>query len=280
MYINVNLLQYESPINLVVQDASNDFTMPKYLGNAPMYFDGRHKKLHKGIDNTLRFTIRDTDRRPVDLTGKSLIFKMYDRESRENVLFKFPEITNAAKGMARLIIHTVETVMLPQGLYNFACYTVDNTTEEEQIAYVDTINNAKGVIEVIDDVYPEFEPSQSNMAWWNDGNKYISTVFDGCGENIKSKSLHTFAFYFDNYKGKIQIQGDLSEQASSQDFDWFPISTNEVLYYSGAPQFDITINEETGVQGLVIKANVNWLRVLHWPDPTNTGEITKILMRN
>ena len=34
-------------------------------------YDGTHK-LHKGIDNTLRFKIKDTDRKPIDLTNKTI----------------------------------------------------------------------------------------------------------------------------------------------------------------------------------------------------------------
>ena len=41
---------------------------------------------------------------------------------------------------------------------------------------------------------------------------------------------------------------------------------------------NITINNETGVQGYVIQANVNWLRVTY-PN-TATGTIDKILVRN
>ena len=56
--INFNLYQYNREIEVVVQDEDNNATMTQYLGNMPMY-DTTHK-LHKGIDNTLRFKFRDT----------------------------------------------------------------------------------------------------------------------------------------------------------------------------------------------------------------------------
>ena len=95
--INYNVFQYNREIEVVCVDGDNTATMTTYLGNMPMY-DATHK-LHKGIDNTLRFKIKDTDRKPIDLTNKTVIWKMYDRESRENVLFRYPVVTNAAKGM-------------------------------------------------------------------------------------------------------------------------------------------------------------------------------------
>ena len=151
--INVNVFQYSREIEVVCQDGNGTTTMNTYLGNMPMY-DGHHK-LHKGIDNTLRFKIKDTDRKPIDLTNKTIIWKMYDRESRENVLFRYADITNALRGQCSLTIPTADTIMLPEGFYQFAMYTVEDGVE--QIIYTDTYDNAKGTIEVIDDVYPEFE---------------------------------------------------------------------------------------------------------------------------
>lgn len=69
--INFNLYQYQREIEVVVLDADNNATMTQYLGNMPMY-DNAHK-LHKGIDNTLRFKFRDTDRKSIDLTDKTVI---------------------------------------------------------------------------------------------------------------------------------------------------------------------------------------------------------------
>tara|TARA_R110002167_G_scaffold74468_1_gene208419 strand:+ start:1156 stop:1959 length:804 start_codon:yes stop_codon:yes gene_type:complete len=266
--INFNLYQYTRDIEVVVQDGDNNATLTQFLGNMPMY-DTAHK-LHKGIDNTLRFKFRDTDRKSVNLTGKTVVWKMYDRSSRENVLFRYLTITNATKGMATLAIPTSDTVLLPEGFYQYAMYTVENGVE--QILYTDTNDNAHGVLEVLDDVYPTFANSQSTSTFFNDGAKYVSSVFDGAGDTIKSKSIHTFAIYYTGFTGVLKIEGDLSEQASASDNDWFDL-TPRLMYDP-----NITINNETGVQGYVIQANVNWLRV-SWPN-TATGTVSKILMRN
>ena len=232
-------------------------------------YDGQ-RKLHKGIDNTLRFKFRDTDRKSVDLTGKTVIWKMYDRQSRENVLFRYLTVTDATKGMATVSIPTSDTIMLPEGFYQYAMYTVENGVE--QIVYTDTNDNAHGVLEVLDDVYPTFSDSQQTITFFNDGTNFVSSVFDGAGDTIKSKSLHTFAVYYTGFTGVLKIQGDLSEQASSSDNDWFDLTP--ALMYDPS----ITINNETGVQGYVIQANVNWLRITY-PN-TASGTVDKILLRN
>lgn len=265
--INYNVFQYNREIEVVCVDNENTTTMTTYLGNMPMY-DGTHK-LHKGIDNTLRFKIKDTDRKPIDLTNKTVIWKMYDRESRENVLFRYPVITNATKGMCSLTIMTTDTVMLPEGFYQFAMYTVENGVE--QIIYTDTYDNAKGTIEVVDDIYPEFEDSQETETFYNTDGNYVTTVFDGSGNTIKSKSLHTFALYFDGFTGDVAIQGDLSVQPSTNDNDWFDL-TPDLMYDPG-----IRINNETGVIGYVVQANVNWIRISY---TKSAGELTKVLLRN
>jgi len=206
---NYNVYQYSREIEVVCLD-DGSATPTTYLGNTPM-FDGMHK-LHKGIDNTLRFKIKDTDRKPIDLTNKTVIWKMYDRESRENVLFRYPVITNAQKGLCSLTIQTADTIMLPEGFYQFAMYTVENGVE--QIIYTDTYDNAKGTIEVVD---------------------------------------------------------DLSVQPSTNDEDWFDM-TPDLMYDS-----DIRINNETGVIGYVVRANVNWIRITY---TKTAGEISKVLLRN
>tara|TARA_B100000035_G_scaffold303876_1_gene302933 strand:- start:2221 stop:3021 length:801 start_codon:yes stop_codon:yes gene_type:complete len=264
---NYNMYQYSRDIEIVCLDGDNTNNMNNYLGNTPMY-DGTHK-LHKGIDNTLRFKIKDTDRKPIDLTNKTIIWKMYDRDSRENVLFKYLTVTNATKGMASLIVHTADTIMLPQGFYQFAMYTVENGVE--QILYTDTYDNAKGHIEVVDDVYPEFEDSQSTETFFDDGTYFISTAFNGSASTSKSKSIHTLAIYYDGFTGTVEVQGDLSEQPSSSHDDWFLISPK--LFSNPT----ITVNNESGVQALVLESNVNWIRIRY---QATAGTIKKVLLRN
>lgn len=265
--INYNVFQYNREIEVVCLDGENTSTMTTYLGNMPMY-DGTHK-LHKGIDNTLRFNIKDTDRKPIDLTNKTIIWKMYDRESRENVLFRYPAVTNAAKGMCSLQIMTSDTIMLPEGFYQFAMYTVEDGVE--QIIYTDTYDNAKGTIEVCDDIYPEFDDSQETETFYETNGTFVTSTFDGSGNTIKSKSLHTFALYFDGFTGDVAIQGDLSTQPSTNDNDWFDL-TPDLMYDA-----DIRVNNETGVIGYVVHANVNWIRISF---TKSAGEITKVLLRN
>ena len=273
--INFNVLQYNREIEVVCLDKSGTSSVTTYLGNMPMY-DGHHK-LHKGIDNTLRFKIKDTDRKSIDLSGKTIIWKMYDRESRENVLFRYLDITNATKGMASLVITTADTIMLPEGFYQFAMYTVENGVE--QIIYTDTYDNAKGTIEVIDDIYPQFEDSQETTTFFpvtttingEEVTTYTSTTFDGSGNTIKSKSLHTIALYFDGFTGTVNINGDLSEQPSLNDTDWFDLTPN--LFYDK----NIIVNNETGVQAYMVNANVNWIRISY---TATSGSITKVMLRN
>ena len=218
--MNFNLYQYTRDIEVVIQDGDNNSTMTQFLGNMPMY-DTTHK-LHKGIDNTLRFKFRDTDRKSVDLTGKTVIWKMYDRESRENVLFRYLTLTNATKGMAMLEIPTSDTILLPEGFYQFAMYTVEDGVE--QIIYTDTNDNAHGVLEVLDDVYPEFEDSQETATFFDDGTKLISTVFDGAGNTIKSKKL---PLYIEDFLDKGVKQ--LLEGKGQEFVEWYYEYINKIF---------------------------------------------------
>lgn len=262
--INLQVFQYSREIELVCLDRNTSST---YLGNMPMY-DGHHK-LHKGIDNTLRFKIRDTDRKPVDLTDKELVFRLYDRKSRENILNLSPTVVNASKGLASLVISGHSIHRLLEGFYSFSMHTISDGVE--QIIYTDTYDNAVGVFEVVDDVYPQFMESQEAGPSMLDGIKYVSSIFDGATDTILSKSSHTFALYFSDFTGTFAIQGCMEVQPSITDHDWFNIrpineETSEIIR-----------TDANGPEMFVVQSNVRWLRVIHYP---TSGTISRILLRN
>ena len=141
-----------------------------------------------------------------------------------------------------------DTIMLPRDFISLHHCKMG----VEQIIYTDTYDNAQGAIEVIDDVYPEFEPSQVCENFFNDGfTLFLQHSMDQ--ETSKSKSVHTIAMYFDNFTGTVEIQDDLSDQPSSSHSDGL---LSPELFSNPT----ITINNETGVQAFVLKANVNWIR--------------------
>ena len=109
---------------------------------------------------------------------------MYDREIKRKRTIQIPYCHQCIQGMASLTIQTL--IQSCFRFYQFAMYTENGV---EQIIYTDTYDNAKGVIEVIDDVYPEFEPSQVCENFFNDGTYFISTAFNGC---VKHQNLSQF----------------------------------------------------------------------------------------
>ena len=67
----------------------------------------------------------------------------------------------------------------------------------EQIIYTDTNDNAHGVLEVLDDVYPEFSKTHKKQKHsltmvLDSSQQYLMVLVD----TIKSKSIHTFAVYY------------------------------------------------------------------------------------
>jgi len=94
--------------------------------NTPM----NDKKLQavKGLDNPLEIQILNSDRKPVDLTGKTVKFTI--SRIKANSIFFEKEMTaqNAAKGIYSGVITTDEIYEIPEGLAQLAFYVEDDET--------------------------------------------------------------------------------------------------------------------------------------------------------
>lgn len=89
--------------------------------------------------------------------------------------------------------------------------------------------------------------------------------------------LHTVAFYLQNFKGRVLLQGTIALEPQEQ--DWFPIylSTTPHLEFPKQPAAPTgQFSGDTGVEMVTFRANVVWLRVIvdrsYLPDPVHDAE--------
>jgi len=94
--------------------------------NTPM----NDKKLQavKGLDNPLEIQILNSDRKPVDLTGKTVKFTVSKIRANSIFIEKVMTAQNAAKGIYSGVITTDEIYEIPQGLAQLAFYVEDDET--------------------------------------------------------------------------------------------------------------------------------------------------------
>ena len=92
--------------------------------NTPM----NDKKLtaSKGIDNPLEIQVLNSDRKPVDLTGKTVRFTLSKIKAQNIYLDREIDlVVNAAKGLYKIVITGTELYTIPPGLAQLAFYVVD-----------------------------------------------------------------------------------------------------------------------------------------------------------
>jgi hypothetical protein len=88
------------------------------------------KKLQavKGLDNPLEIQILNSDRKPVDLTGKTVKFTVSKVKANSIFFEKTMTAQNAAKGIYSGEITAVEIYEIPEGLAQLAFYVEDDET--------------------------------------------------------------------------------------------------------------------------------------------------------
>lgn len=190
----------------------------------------RNLKVSRGTDNRILFEFVNQDQKPVDLTDMEFTFRMIDRQGEVLLLEKDLEIVNATRGQARL--HLIETELdwvHPQE----AQYSVERveTGKPYEPVYVDDDASARGVIEVLDQVMPQFiESGELTIPDHPPTADFVSSIL-----NTDHQELHTFVVHFDGYEGTFTIEG-----AADTDDQWYTISSQTLTAVTGPVNFNVT----------------------------------------
>lgn len=235
-------------------------------------------KVYTGVVTRIDFDVKNTDRKPVDLTDKDLLFYIADRQTNETVLVKPMQILNAEKGKAQFEIIPTEAQQLTEKYYAYSIM-FDDGTDAPQLLYTDQIQSASGWFEVKTAPGPTITKSidMGNTDEWleqmNNGiPSYHSSAFKGDGYVDDKYGLHTIAFYLDQYTGSIQVKGSLEENTPSNEANWFDIALNSNL-------FTLEFSEETGLCVYNFYGNIRWIKVIYTPHQLNYGNLTKVLLK-
>lgn len=92
--------------------------------NTPM--NDRKLQAVKGLDNPLEIQILNSDRKPVDLTGKTVKFTISKIKANSIYFEKTMTTQNAAKGIYSGVLTSAEIYEIPEGLAQLAFYVEDD----------------------------------------------------------------------------------------------------------------------------------------------------------
>ncbi len=229
-----------------------------------------YAKLAKGVTNTLQFNFLNGDQRPIDVSTKTFVFKLFDYVTNKEVVSKNLTVlddgeTFNLKGKTQLTL-TVNDIptSFKSGQYVYSILQVSNT--QLLPTYIDGASDLQGKIEVVDGIISKFIPSEELSFLQGQNNIYtsgpISTNRDGKGNN----GTHSIQAYFTNFTGNLEIRGSLSNSAPTSWDACTPITTESYSSENGTSPITITDID-----------NINYLMFRY----TKTiGSIDKILYRS
>ena len=113
--MSISVYVYNNTHTVIVNTSANQ-------GSTTMY--DKTIKLYQGIDNTVKFALKDNDRNAVDLTNLTVTFNVVDANTNESILARPLTVTNAVKGLAQLNLPASDIDNVAGGVfYNYSLYT-------------------------------------------------------------------------------------------------------------------------------------------------------------
>ena len=245
-------------------------------GYTPMY--QMRIDVFKGVQNTVKFTVKNQDQKPIDISNSTFELNMINKDTGSVVISKPLTVvddgsTRATKGVLTLTLTESDTASLVSKFYHYNI--VQTTNNVNKPLYVDTHYGCDGEIELKDCGSPfsasnevsSFNPLTRNFyeAGGQNITDYASSAINSQPEYKRSQALHTIQYYATGYDGTLDIQGSLNVEAN--DTEWATIKTISLSNYSG--------NTYSNFKGVY-----NWIRFRHTPSNSNTGTLDKVLLRS
>jgi hypothetical protein len=243
-------------------------------------------RVFRDVQNTIEFVVRDTDRKPINMMGRSAEIIFYDHRIDRELWRKELRVINEARGICKL---TIEPDIMADWFLQTYSYQVAVTNPDGAVhlLYVDANETQRGFFELLQG--PRFLPRISETVTYEelllstqmpvDGRiAYRATsAIPGSLQVDDYTGVHTLAAYLDNFTGELIIEGSVEEGTPTEE-EWFTIQTHE---------FD----HETSTQGYSFEANLMWWRVKIFnqndqnpygepPLEEDLGKVTKLVFRN
>lgn len=191
----------------------------------------RTVKVYKGIDNIIQFVFKNSENKPVNITGWNVNFNIISDEEGAIVFSQPVTVIDANVGIVTTTIGELALIDLNNVQYNYSLSITNQTTGQEQVVYTDDNYGARGEIELLDGHYPTFKPS-INVTLPTSSNTNIVTSSVAADTPARQQSAHHSAqFYFAAFTGTINVQATLDPippngwSGANTSISWSSVST-------------------------------------------------------
>ncbi len=282
----IKLFSYENRLDLLYCD--NQIRSCVVTSNSPL--NNKIIRIHKGVDNSIRFCVLNPDRRPVSVDHLSIRCRFVSTENNERVLDLTAQITST-KGDVKLNISEGSLVPVAAGFYHLIVTgeeaLLPGVVGGESFAtpfYVDNAGDIIATVEIVASADTTPNPSVEILTDdWRIANEvgapttFYSSAIAGARVKNHINAVHTFSVATTAFTGTLQLKGSLDLQPSSEIRNYFPIDIT-----SGTDI--ITFTNFTGITSHTFEANFLWMIFVYvpdtsLPDPPGPGVIDKVLLR-
>ena len=279
----IKLLSQENRLDLMYCD--NTIRSCEVTSNSPLNL--KTIKIHKGVDNSIRFRVLNSDRKLVSVDHLSIQCRFVNVENNERVLDKTATLASS-KGDVRLNISEGELVSIAAGYYHLVVTgeeaLLPGVVGSETFAtpfYTNQMGDIVATVEIVATADPTPVPTvEIGPDNWRIANElgapttYYSSAISGARVRNHINAVHSFSASTTAFTGTLQLRGTLDQQPSPDLSDYFPIDIT-----SGSNI--MTFNNFTGITAHTFAANFLWMVFVYVPDSSidEPGTIDKILLR-
>jgi len=208
------------PVVLGISDPTNRWNR--------MYY-AKPVKLHRGVDNPVKFKIRNNNQKDVNVVDSTFTLSVIDSYTNQEKISRTLDIENATAGLIGTVITEEDLNNLDSVRYHYGIRMVTDSGAQYPV-YVDDNYSASGVIEVHNDAYPgPVSAVEPTVGAYNSGVAYSSLVETTHSANGNS----TAAYYLTNFTGTITAQGHMENTGSVQPSDYIDVVSNTYTNHSG-----------------------------------------------
>jgi hypothetical protein len=234
----------------------------------------RTVKIYKSTDNIIDIQVKNSDQKPLNISGKYFVFNLFNQETGRLITSKDCVITSNSVGRLQVNFTERELYSLENGFYNYSIleesrsFTDDNSEDSysvisERPLYVDDQYGAVATIEIVGDVLGNLKPTTviREFSYTNPRSLgepeilyFTSGIIDARPSTTDPQTLHTFQIYFREYTGMVSIEASLDEGGTPH--NWFEIPSTAIS--PGANNFN---TEGANVIYKNVIGRYNWFRI-------------------
>ena len=234
----------------------------------------RNIKIYRGIDNLITFQLNNADQKPISIdTEYTPSFYLYDETgtlvvTKQGTIIEVQDssvYTN--KGQFSVTLTENDLLDLKSQYLSYTVWLTKTADNSRMLTYANTYFENKGVIFLDHTAFPGPLNSYSVTQFSETGigtDIYVSESISGQPSINGNSALHTAAVYNNAATATLTVQGTLDNTVTNST-NWADITT-------------VSLASTDSIQYANFNGVFNHIRFKF--DPTNSGTISKILVRN